>query len=224
MKRLCLLLAMTLAPAAMAAYKCVDEKGATLIGDTPPEGCSGVVIYEISRSGNVIRKIDPSPTPEQVKAYKDDSERRREAERVANEQKRKDTALLMTYAAEREFDMTRDRNMEPIKARIKITQERIVGVDKRVKDLEEEMEFYKAGKSKAGKLREIPSNLVHDLERAKTERVTLEKSIGGYEKEIEAVRQKYDNDKKRWVILRSATDSQPAKGAADSQPAKGAAR
>jgi hypothetical protein len=203
-KKLLILLGLAFASPAFAAYKCVDEKGVTRIGETPPEECGNVVMYEISKSGQVLRKIERSLTEEEVKARKEETERKLQADKAAAEQRRKDEALLNTYASEREIDMTRDRNIEPINARIKIARERIAAVDKRVKEIEEEMEFYKAGKSKAGKTRETPQNLTADLDRVKKERVTLEKSIAGYEKEIEAMRGKYDGDKKRWLALKAA--------------------
>ena len=196
------LLALALSTPALAAYKCVDEKGVTRIGETPPDECGNVVMYEISRSGQVLRKIDPSLTEAQVKAKKDEEERRLQADRQAAEQRRKDEALLNTYASEREIDMTRDRNLEPINGRIKVARERIEAVDKRVGQIEEEMEFYKAGKSKAAKGRETPQNLVHDLDRLKKEKAVLEKSIVASEKEIETLRAKYDTDKKRWLALK----------------------
>ncbi|MBC8021754.1 MAG: DUF4124 domain-containing protein [Burkholderiales bacterium] len=218
MKRLCLLLASTLAlaPTAFAAFKCTDEKGVTHIGDTPPEPCANVLMLETSPSGTVIKRIEPSLTAEQVKALRDGAEKRKEDERAAAEQARKDSALLNTYASDREIDMTRDRNIEPVNGRIKVTKERIAGVEKRRKEIEDEMEFYKAGKSKAGKTREAPANLVHDLERLKDERVTLEKSLASYDKEIEMLRAKYDNDKKRWIALKNAPDpkAQPVKSPA----------
>jgi chromosome segregation ATPase len=161
-------------------------------------------MFEITKAGHVLRKIDPSLTEAEVTAKRDEVLRRKESEKAAAEQKRKDDALLNTYASEREIDMTRDRNLEPINARIKVARERIAAVDKRVQDIEEEMEFYKAGKSKAAKTRETPQNLVHDLERVKKEKVALEKSIAGYEKEIENLRAKYDGDKKRWMALKAA--------------------
>src|SRR3954469_12801566 len=98
--------------------------------------------------------------------------------------------------------MTRDRNVEPINARIKIARERVVAVDKRIQQIEEEMEFYKAGKSSKGKTREVPSNLIQDLDRVKHERVALEKSLTGYDKEILTLRAKYDVDRKRWLALK----------------------
>jgi hypothetical protein len=200
---------------AMAVFRCVDDKGVTRIGDTPPEQCYNVVMFEVSTSGTILRRIDPSLTPEQVKAKADDAERRKEADKVAYEQKRKDLALLATYSAEGEIDMTRDRNIEPLSGRIKSAQDRIVAIDKRVADLNEEMEFYKAGKSK-GKSKEgkaapeAPPMLTGELQRLKHERDTLTKNVTGYEREIAAMKSKYDNDKKRWIALKSGKlDEQP---------------
>ena len=202
---------------AMAVFRCVDDKGVTRIGDTPPEQCYNVVMFEVSTSGTILRRIDPSLTPEQVKAKADDAERRKEADKVAYEQKRKDLALLATYSAEGEIDMTRDRNIEPLSGRIKSAQDRIVSIDKRVADLNEEMEFYKAGKSKGkskdGKDKsapEAPPMLTGELQRLKHERDTLSKNVTGYEREITAMKSKYDNDKRRWIALKSGRlDEQP---------------
>lgn len=208
-KMLCFAVALAFAPAAFAAYKCVDEKGVTRIGETPPDECGNVPLQEI-RGGQVIRTIPPSLTPEQVKAQQEAAEKTRQAQKEAAEQQRKDLALLNTYASENEIDMTRDRNVEPINARIKIANERIAAVDKRTKEIEEEMEFYKAGKSdKKGKgaAKDTPEQLKADLDRVKKERVTLEKQIVGYQKEIEQVKAKYDLDRKRWLALKNPTPS-----------------
>ena len=153
MKKLFPLFAALYLPMAGAAYKCVDDKGVTHIGDTEPAACANVMMYEVSRSGAVIRSIEPTPTPEQLRVKLEEAERRKEAERAAGEQKRKDLALLSSYSKEREFDVARDRNIEPITGRINNSKERIKVIEKRVKDLEDEMEFYKAGKSKASKAR-----------------------------------------------------------------------
>jgi hypothetical protein len=166
-------------------------------------------MQEIRSTGQVIRTIPPSLTPEQVKAQAEAAEKNRQAQKEAAEQQRKDLALLNTYASEKEIDMTRDRNIEPINGRIKIARERIEAVDKRMKEIEEEMEFYKAGKSDKGKggkgggAKETPEQLKADLDRAKKEKVTHEKSIVGSEKEIEQLKAKYEVDKKRWLALKN---------------------
>jgi hypothetical protein len=204
MKRL-LILVMLVAPAADAAYRCKDEKGITHIGDTPPAACANVPLYEITRSGGIIRKIDPTPTADQLKARQEEEARAKEAAKAADEQRRKDLALLATYSSEKDFDTSRDINLKPIEGRIKSAQERIAAVDKRQKELEDEMEFYKAGKSKgatAGKVREPPLQLISDLSRTRNERAVLTTSIASYEKEMREVRARYDTDKLRWVELK----------------------
>lgn len=189
-----------------AAFRCVDEKGVTHIGDTPPAGCANVPMYEISRSGTVLRKIDPTPSAEEVKVRDADSARRKEEAKVAAEQRRKDMALLSSYSTEKEFDVARDRNIEPLQGRIKMTHERMEAVDKRAQELADEMEFYKAGKSKASKkdsVREVPIQLATDYERTQTEKASLAKGITGYEKEIVEIRAKFEVDKKRWLDLKA---------------------
>jgi hypothetical protein len=202
MKRTCLLIALLAATHAAAAYKCVDEKGKTHVGDTPPAGCANVVMYEFNRAGQILRQIDPTLTPEQAKQKQIEDAKRREAEKAAAEQKRKDTALLQSFSSEKEFDVVRDRNIEPLKSRIRNARERIKAVDKRTKEVEDESEFYKAGKKAKSKGGGVPKSFLDELERLKAEKGTLTKSIADTEKEIEGIRAKFDVDTRRWVALR----------------------
>ena len=208
MKRLCLALAMLYAGAAGAAFKCVDEKGAAHIGDTPPPGCANVKMYETNRSGSVIRTIDPTPTAEELKAKEEEMAKKREADKAMGEQKRKDMALLNTYATEKEFEVAKERNIDPVKSRIKSAVDRIAAVEKRQKEIEEEMEFYKAGKGK-GKTNEPPKGLTADLDRVRAEKSALIGTIARDEKEIEAIKAKFDVDRKRWLDLKSGAANKP---------------
>jgi hypothetical protein len=155
----------------------------------------------------VLRSIDPTPTPDQLKARLDEQKKKKEADRIAYEQRRKDMALLNTYSNENEIDIARDRNVEPIRSRIKGAEERIGAVDKRLAEIGNEMEFYKAGK-KGGKGKDAkpvqpPIGLVAEQERATKEKASLEKSIADAKKEIEAVRARYDADKQRYAQLKA---------------------
>ena len=211
MKRIGLLLIACFAPAAFAAYKCVDEKGVTRIGDTPPPECANVVMYETSRTGAILKKIDPTPTPDQLKSRQEEAAKKAAADKAVAEQKRKDMALLNTFSAEKEFDVTRDRQIEPIQGRIRQATERIGKIEARQKAIEEEMEFYKASKKKAAgaKALEPPHLLVSENERLLHEKKGLEESIVKGEKEIEALKVRYDTDKKRWVTLKSSEGKLP---------------
>jgi hypothetical protein len=210
MKKICIVLALLYAPVAGAEYKCVDARGNTHIGDTPPVGCADVVMYEISKTGRVLRHIDPTPTPEQAKARLEESDRKKEIDRIAGEQKRKDMALLNTYSTEREVDVARDRNIEPLLARIQSAHERMRIVEKREKQVQEELEFYKAGQSKSGAApRDAPPGLVAEAERIQREKEQLTKGVATQEKEIEALRAKYESDKQRWLALKSGAVAKP---------------
>jgi preprotein translocase subunit SecD len=216
MKKTIILAALLYIPVAGAEYKCVDSKGITHVGDTPPAGCADVPLYEISKSGRILQKIDATPTPEQLKLRLEEADRKKEAEKQAHEQKRKDLALLNTYSTEREVDVARDRNVEPIVARIRSAEERLRVVEKREKQLNDELEFYKAGQSKSAKGRddatrreEAPPALVFEAERIRREKETLTKGIVTHGKEIEALKAKYDSDKQRWVALKTGLVAKP---------------
>lgn len=221
-----LAVSLLLALPAHAAFKCTDKDGRTHIGDTPPDQCANVVMYEVSRSGQVLRTIQPSLTEEQVKARVAEEERKKEFDKVAAEQKRKDLALLATFSTEAEFDVVRDRNIEPIKGRIASAQERLAAIDKRNKELNDELEFYKAGKSAkaSAKKVEAPPMLVDEQKRLAHEKTVLAKNIVGYEKEITELTAKFAVDKRRWLALKSGKleniEAKPVEVKADAAKAK----
>jgi hypothetical protein len=205
MKKLALCIALLYAPFAGAAYKCVDDKGVTHIGDTPPAACAPVVMYEIKSNGSIVRKIDPTPTPEQAKAMNAENDRKREADKAAAEQKRKDAALLATFSSEKEFDVVLERTIAPIRSRMKVATERITAIEERQKKIEDEMEFYKAGKRKDAKNKgrdEAPPTLVAEQERLWHEKQSLVSGLSSQEKEITQTQERFEADKKRWVRIR----------------------
>lgn len=212
-------------PLAGAVYKCVDEKGITRIGETPPDECAKVVMYEVKPNGQVIRKIDPTPTAEQVQQMKEEAEHKRAADKVAAEQKRKDSALLNSYANESEFEVARDRNIEPIRGRIKASEDRLKAIDAREKKIAEEMEFYKSGKKKSakgGKSDAPPPMLVAEQEKLEKERETIKATMASQEKEIEALKVRFESDRKRWVALKSGEATKDAPKEAAVVPTKAA--
>jgi hypothetical protein len=213
MKKLAVLAILAASPAFGATFKCTDEKGVTHYGDTMPPQCAKTPVLEVQKTGTTVKRFDAQMTPEQLKAKQDEEKRKSDEAKAAAEAKRKDMALLNTYSSERDFEVAKQRNIEPIEARIKSAQDRIVKVDKRTKDLEDEMEFYTAGKSKTAKERKPPIQLVTDLERSRNEKAALVTSIDRYEKEIEQVKARYEADRKRWLELRRSGASSESPGA-----------
>ena len=197
------LVAALVAMPAHALYKCVDEKGITHYGDTMPPQCAKKAITEMSQQGSVLKQYDAPLTPEQLKAQGEERERRREHEKKLTEQRLQDNALVATYGSEREFDMARDKDLASLDARKRTLAARNDDVDKQLAKYENEMEFYKAGKSKASKTREPPQPLLHELQRLRIEKEGLEQSVAGTERQIEAFRVRFDIDKKRWLALKA---------------------
>ena len=223
MKRILALLLALYVPAASAVFKCTDEKGVTLFGDTPPPGCGNVPIYEIAPSGHVIRRIDPTPTPEQVKERAAEEARAKKAALAAAEQKRKDLALLNSYSSAEEFDVARERNVEPVNGRIASAQDRMKELDKREEEINLQIASMKeAAKSKKGGDEDFepPGWLSANLERVHKERANLTTGIARYRKEIAELRAKYDNDKQRWITLKASKGLLEAQDAQVSDTAK----
>jgi hypothetical protein len=203
MKRLAILVALVVSTQAGAAFRCVDEKGRTHVGDTPPPGCANVPMQEFTRGGTVLRTIQPSVTEEQAKARAEADEKQRQADKVVAEQKRKDMALLATYSSEKEFDVARDRNIEPLTARVRQSEERLKEIEKRQAAIQDEMEFYKAGKKKTIDKKDVmPPGLTAEMARLEEEKKSIAKAIAGYDKETGDLKVKYDTDKKRWMELK----------------------
>jgi len=206
-------------PLASAAYRCVDERGVTLVGDTPPTGCANVPMYEIGRTGKVLRRIEPTPTPEQLKVLKEEQEKRKAEEKAAAEQKRKDTALLASFNSPKEFDVARDRNIEPVASRIAAGENRLKELDAHEKDVNERLEFYKGGRKRRDKsATEEDPNLVYfkeELARVHAERASLLDAAARQRKEIEEIARRFETDKQRWIGLKSGKLSKAGAAAAD---------
>lgn len=194
----------TITAALSQTFKCVDDKGVTLYGDTVPPQCATKPVTEMSGQGRVRKKYEGPLTAEQIKAREEENVRKKEEEKLAAEQKRKDSALLATYGSEREIDIARDRSLGQIDARVSSANQRIKEIDKRVEKLQNEMEFYKAGKSKKGPAKEPPIQLVSELERSNNERTALEASIKKMAGEKAKMREKFEKDKVRWKELNAA--------------------
>jgi hypothetical protein len=177
---------------ALGAFKCVDEKGRTHFEETPPPACANVVTYEISRSGTVIRKIEPTSANA---VAREDKEKSAEAQKSTAEQKRRDKALLDSYSSEREIDSMRDRNVEILKTRLAAAR----AVLHKAEAKEHQLQGMADAKGRA-----TSALITADLERAKTERASAAASVARIEKDLEATQARFAADRARWLELRAA--------------------
>jgi hypothetical protein len=198
-----LLLAALLLPLRVGAqlYVCTTPGGRTLTGDTPPPECHGVQIRELNRDGSVRRVIDPPLTSEQKKKREDDDKARREREHAAQEQLRRDRALLEAYASEDEIEAARDRLLAARQGLIDRANQQLKEYKVDRKRLDDEAEFYAK--------REMPDK----LKRALADNTALQEQqlhqIDDIRAEMQRINEHYDNDLRRYreLLLRGATAS-----------------
>lgn len=188
---------------AHAVYKCVDEKGVTHYGDIMPWQCDKKPVVEMSKQGNVVRKYDAPLTPEQLKVIDDENVRNKEKNARMAVQKLRDNALMSTYGAEREFDIARDKEIANLESRQKTVTARSGEVDKMLAKLNNDMEFYQAGKSKAAKIKDAPPQLVQDQARAARDAEILRAELDSIEKGKAEIRTRYDTERSRWKSLKA---------------------
>lgn len=188
---------------AHALFKCVDEKGITHYGDTMPPQCAKKPVVEMSSQGSVVRKMDAPLTPEQLKTIEEDKIRNKErTDRMAS-QKLRDNALIATYGAEKEFDVARDKDIASLDSRRKTLEARTEDADKKLTKLNNDMEFYQAGKSKTAKAKEAPPQLVQDQKRAANDVEAIRTEIEKIDKDKADIRARYDAEKARWKRLKA---------------------
>ena len=170
---------------------CWKDKSGKVVGcgDTvPPEYQAGAT-KELDSRG-VTRKTTDSADVVAKRKQQDEEAAKQKAEeqkRVA-EKKRQDTALLNTFSSEKEIDAKRDRELGDVEVQITQTQGALNGATQRYND------------AKA-------RNAKEDMARAAAEQDKLEKSIAAKKKEKEEIRQKYVDQKKRYVELRGSSQA-----------------
>jgi hypothetical protein len=220
-----LIIGLAAAPGAHALFKCVDEKGVTHYGDVMPPQCAQKEVKEMSRQGSVVKTIEAPKTPEQLRAEAEAREKRRDIEKRMADQKRADMALVATYGSEREFDIAREKDLAVVEARRKTLMTRAPDIEKFLKKMTDEMEFYKEAapkpKAKDGKdagdvakarpkdapketrSKEAPAQVQADFARAKQNKADFDAEIAKLDVDKKAIFAKYEGEKARWKKLKT---------------------
>lgn len=230
---------------AQSVIYCCDANGQKQCGDFLPKDCQKRAYEERDGKGYLITKHDAPLTAEQQ--AKRDAEQVRKAELAQKqlEEKRRNQALLSTYASEQDIDKARDRALGDVDRAITQAEKALADATKSQKALDKEQEFYK-GKPLPAQLKKQIEAAAQDVQ-AKTDAVNkrkLDKERVAAEFENEKVRfrqlsgaggktgVKLDDKPKREVIIQApagaeaagtptpATPAAPAEKPAEAPPAK----
>lgn len=184
-----------LVPAAFAGktYCCVDEHGRQACGDSLPRECFGRAYRELSERGMLLRQVDAPLSAEQQAQRDAASAAKKKEERAVMEEKRKNQALINTYTSEKDVDIARDRTLADMEGRAKEVQAKYAEVVKRKQKLEAEMEFYKK--------KPVPAELKEQIKASETEIKAQQAAIEAKRQEMDQVRIRFEEEKKRYLEL-----------------------
>ena len=174
-------------------YCCLDANGKQVCGDILPQACYGRGYREIGDGARTVRQVEAPLTAEQRAQRAIEDEKRRIEELARREQQRKDQALLNTYGSERDIDTMRARSEEDVHKSIKSAEAKIAEIRIQRKRFEDEAEFYKK--------KTLPPDIQKGLRDADSEIQAQESIIEAKRKELEIIRVKYHDDKKRFLDL-----------------------
>jgi hypothetical protein len=176
--------------------KWVDEKGITHYGDTVPPQYSGRDTSEINKQGRVVKQNKVDSTSANVAAT--------ETETKANEeQKRHDRALLAAYTTEQEFDLARDRNLQTDDAAVQ-------GLEQRKTSAQERLAANRKTADRFNKRKKpVPVDVSQDIKSNEAEIAKVEGQIKERQQSMQATRQRFDNDKQRFIQLKLDPNAPP---------------
>jgi hypothetical protein len=181
------------AAAQHTTYCCNDENGHQVCSDVLPQACWGRAYREVNQHGFTTRRVEAPLTPEERAQREAEAKRKREQQRLADEERRRNQALLDSYTSEQDIDMVRERALREIEKTLNLANERYAQAAKRQKELSEEMEFYRK--------KPAPKELLDALKDNESELRAHGSVIEAKQKELDAVRAKYDEDKRRYIEL-----------------------
>jgi hypothetical protein len=192
--------------AVAATYKWVDDQGVVHYSDkVPPEAINkGATVLD--KQGRPTKKIEPAPTPDQIKAKAAAEEQQRTLAKSLEEQARKDRALMQSYTNEEEIDVARNRALATIDTQVKAAQGYTADLTRRQQDLKKKKASYGD--------KPVPIELDRELNTVDVELSRQSALIKQKSEEVAVVNAKYDTDKKRWEEIKSDQQRSAAAAAA----------
>jgi hypothetical protein len=190
----CLLLGLGTALPATARITCCDVDGKRSCGDPPPQQCIDKA-KTIFNKGGVAKEVEAPLTAEQKAVREAELAKKAEEEKKTAEQARHDRALVDSYTSEKEIDLARDRAIAEVDKNSEQARNRLEAAQKKQLKLEQEKEFYQK--------KPLPGTLQAQIKDNESEIAAQQKALQEKDTNIAAIRQRFEDDKARYRILKS---------------------
>lgn len=197
-----IVLAATLSASAVAQTKgrivCWKDKSGKVVGcgDKVPPEYEDSATKELDRRG-VTRKTTETAEEQAKQAAREEAlaKQKEEEKKKRAEQQRLDSALLNTYANEKEIDQRRDRELQEV--------DRLIGQFEGLRKSATARHADAQGRLAAAEKARKPSDaLKEEVMRTEGEIAKFERSIAAKQKDREEIRARYAATKERYLALR----------------------
>ncbi|MFH1819619.1 MAG: hypothetical protein ABIK82_22530 [Pseudomonadota bacterium] len=189
-------------------YCCDDANGRKVCGDFLPTACQGRAYEERDNRGFVSKKVEAPLTAEQQARRTAELARKEEEAKRAAEERRRNLALLATYSSEKDINSAQNRALAEVEKNMKQAQQRLEEANKRKKKLESDKEFYKG--------KPLPEQVKADIRDNEKEIAAQKTAVAAKSKEMDEVRSRFADEKKRYLEL---TGKKPMEAAPAAAPA-----
>jgi hypothetical protein len=188
--------------------KWVDEKGVTHYGDSMPARDAGRDSSVINSRGIEVKRNQPLNSQAKNPATEN-------LDKEAMEQQRRDRTLRAAYTTENEIDLARDRNLQMDEAAVQGLQQHLLTAQGHLETNKKIADGFNKRK------KPVPPDLAQDIKDNQTEIAKVEDQIAQRRATMDATRQRFDNDKRRFIELKSSDSNipLPAPAAPTAKPA-----
>ena len=178
-------------------FKWVDAQGNTHYGDRVPMQAAAQQRREINEQGRTLKAYAEPGSQEALAEQKRQAALEYEKQQQSEEQSRRDSELLATYANETDILIARDNELDVIEELIRMTNIRIVSLQKRL----EEMSGEAAGYAERGK--PVPEFVQHQTILIQEQIDQNEAIIGKKQAEMDSINKRYAADIARYQRLQN---------------------
>jgi hypothetical protein len=183
-------------------YSCTDARGRTITADRPIPDCADREQRELSPSGSVRRKLEPTYTARE-QAERDERERQvqLQATRLREEQRR-ERALLIRYPNPAAHDRERAEALVQIDAVVTAARKRLSELAEERRKIDDELEFYAKDVAKA------PASLRRKVDDNTKSMTVQNRFIADQDDEKKRVNARFDEERARlrplWAVTAPA--------------------
>lgn len=193
------------AAAGPGIYTCTDARGRTITADRPIADCADREQRELSPSGSVRRKLEPTYTARE-QAEREDRERQAQLQAARLlEERRRERALLIRYPNAAAHDRERAEALVQIDAVIHAARKRLSELAEERRKIDDELEFYAKDVAKA------PDSLRRKVDDNTKSMTVQNRFIADQDDEKKRVNARFDEERTRlrplWAGNAPATTS-----------------